>query len=154
MKKDPIIKLDSYFPFLLRSISGRINSKTKTISIGKYRIGMREWRIIAIMAESGIITNKDISYATGMDKASISRSFKYLEQQELIKKTIVLEKNWRNKPYELTSEGDSIYHQIATNKLSRVDELWQNLSKEERDELIRLLGKLKQNVYQVLDNDL
>lgn len=154
MKKKPLIKLDSYFPFLLRSISGRINSKTKTISIDKHRIGMREWRILAIMAENGVITNKDISYATGMDKASISRSFKYLEQQELIKKNIALEKNWRVKPYELTSEGYDIYQKIATNKLSRVDDLWKNLSKEERDELIRLLGKLKQNVYQVFDNDL
>ena len=153
MKKSPLIKLDNYFPFLLRAISGRIHSQTKTISIGKHRIGMREWRIIALMAEKGTITNKDISYATGMDKASISRAFKYLEDQALIKKNVEIESNWRAKPYELTPEGDEVYQEIATNKLRRVDELWQNLSIEEKDELIRLLGKLKQNVYQVLDSD-
>ena len=140
------IDLEEFFPFLLRSISAHINQGTKTKVIGKYRIGMREWRILALCADSGVVTAKDVSYHSGMDKASISRALNYLAEYKLIKRTDNGD-DWRSKPFKLTNQGEKIYGQIASEKIARAERMWSSFSKKERKELIRLLKKLRHNVY-------
>lgn len=146
------IDLESYFPYLLRSISSRIGVGTSTIVVGDFRIGMREWRILAQMADKGPITNKDITDASGMDKASVSRALKYLEEQSLIEAAPSVDGNWRSKPYDLTNTGVEVYNHIAGQKLERADSLWGDMTPEEQQELIRLLQKLKKNVFRVLND--
>ncbi|NIB42989.1 MarR family transcriptional regulator [Pseudomaricurvus alkylphenolicus] len=150
--KDPIV-LNNYFPYLLRSISGRIAVGTSTVNIGAHRIGMREWRILSQMADRGPLTNKDIADDTGMDKASVSRALKYLEQQNLVQPAPNGDDNWRSKPFDLTDEGGDVYCEIAAQKLARADQFWSDMSKSEQKELIRLLQKLKNNVDRVLNQN-
>lgn len=144
------IELNNYFPYLLRSISSRIGVGTSTIMVGSHRIGMREWRILAQMADQGSIINKQITDASGMDKASVSRALKYLEERNLIRQAPSPDDNWRTKPYELSPQGIRVYNEIAAQKLSRADKLWGDMTKAEQKELIRLLQKLKKNVDRVL----
>ncbi len=113
------------------------------------RIGMREWRILALMADKGIVHNKQITLDSGMDKASVSRSLKFLEQEGLIHS--VEGENWRSKPYQLSKRGVKVFETIAADKISRAETLWEDLNRKEQSELIRLLQKLKANVDRVLD---
>ena len=140
------IELENFFPFLLRSISAHISHGTKTTVVGKFRIGTREWRILALGADLGIVTAKDVSYHSGMDKASISRALDYLSKNKLIERTDSGD-DWRSKPFKLTKQGEKVYGQIASERIARAERMWSSFSKQERKELIRLLKKLRRNVY-------
>lgn len=143
------IQLESYFPYLLRAISTRINVGTSSMLVEGIRIGMREWRILALMADKGIVHNKQITLDSGMDKASVSRSLKFMEQEGLI--VGVDGESWRSKPYQLSELGIKVFDTIAADKITRANTLWEDLNKKEQAELIRLLQKLKANVDRVLD---
>ena len=150
MKINNKIDLENYFPYLLRAISAHISSGTKTAIVRSYRIGMREWRVLALMADRGAATGKEICHDSGMDKASVSRALKYLGDYGLVRQNMN-DTDWRSKPYSLSEEGVRVYEEIAESKISRSERLWEDLSENERQQLVTLLQKLKRNVYRVLD---
>lgn len=107
---------------------------------------------MGLMADRGSATNKDVTDSSGMDKASVSRAIKYLEEKKLIKQLPASDLNRRSKPYGLTSQGIKVFNEIAAQKLVRADELWSDLTKAEQKKLIYLLQKLKKNVNRVLND--
>ncbi len=151
MKLKNRIELESYFPYLLRTISAQISRGTSATIVQSHRIGMREWRILALMADHGAIDGKALCFYSGMDKASVSRAIKYLDDSDLICEC-ANEGDWRSRPYELSKQGASVYEEMAESKQKRVDLLWSDLNKKEREQLIALLQKLKCNIYDVLSD--
>ncbi|VAV95424.1 hypothetical protein MNBD_ALPHA04-2374 [hydrothermal vent metagenome] len=150
MKLKNRIELDSYFPYLLRAISAYIGRGTASTTVRTHGIGMREWRILALMGDRGAVTGKAISIDSGMDKGSVSRALKYLDEHGLICQCAT--GDWRSKPYDLSAEGARVYEELAASKRARADLLWSNLTKSERRQLISLLQKLKRNVNAVLSD--
>lgn len=146
MLKRKKIELDEYFPYLLHTISSQILLGTSTIMVGSYRIGVREWRSLAQMANQGPTSNKDICDTSYMDKGSTTRALQFLEELKLIQQVPSPEGDWRSKFYDLTQEGVAVYNEIVTEKLARADRLWSDMKIKEQKELIRLLKKLKASV--------
>ncbi len=145
------INLENYFPYLLQTISAHIRRGTATIPLNGYQISLREWRIIAILAERDSLTSKQLCFLTGMDKASVSRAMTYLLKQNLVAQSENV-KDWRSKFISLKPKGRDVYDEIAPKKLQRSEELWSNLTKKEQSQLIKLLQKLKKNVHIKLDD--
>ncbi len=149
MKTKNQIDLENYFPFLLRTISAHISRGTATTTIDGHKIGMREWRVIALLADEGISTSKQICFESGMDKASVSRALAYLKEQKLVSSNGAGE-DWRSKPIKLTRNGEKIYQIMAAQKIERAESLWSDLTDNERKTLLKLLQKLRRNVHKSL----
>lgn len=144
------LDLDNYFPFLLKTISEYISQGTHNQQYDGHSIGIREWRVLSLLAVYGSVSAKHVVFFSGMDKATVSRAVTRLKKYGLIKSKPDPE-NWRFQILVLTDEGLALYNRIAPEKMARAKEMRKGLTDEEHEQLIHLLQKLKQSVIEALD---
>lgn len=143
------LELDKYYPYLLSSSASLISQGSRTVEVDGMLFGMREWRILSCIADQREIFAKQISLDSGMDQGAISRAIKLLVKHGLVAQFHSGE-NKRQKTLCLTTRGVEVYETIARSKAERAEQMWSDLSDEERKELLRLLTKLKANILRTL----
>lgn len=144
------LDLDNYFPFLLKTISEYISQGTHNQQYNGHSIGIREWRVLSLLAVYDTVSAKQVVLLSGMDKATVSRAVSRLKEYGLIRSKPDPE-NWRYQILLLTDEGVDLYNRIAPEKMARAERMRRGLSDEEHEQLIYLLKKLKHSVIEALD---
>ena len=140
MTKKPI-DLDHYFPYFLGTISNRWTSTSSQLYLERFDIGICEWRVLASIRALGPVSAQEVRNLTSMDAAAISRSLKKLEAKGLVE---LLEGRFvgRTKPFVMTASGRKLYDRIIVHARKREETLLQDLSVDERDQLLVSLRKI------------
>lgn len=146
------LDLDNHFPYLLKTISEYISLGTSRSDYDGVSIGIREWRVLSLLALSDDITAKDITALSGMDKATVSRAISRLRSDGLIE-TETDPNSWRSQKLSLTPKGIKVYDQMVPAKLERAERMHQELTDAEYKQLIKLLKKLRTSVVNTLEID-
>lgn len=144
------LDLENYFPYLLKTISEYISQGTHNQEYNGSTIGIREWRVLSLLALHGAISAKYVVFHSGMDKATVSRAVNRLKEYGLISSSPDPE-NWRFQILALTDKGMATYERIVPEKIARAKEMSKGLTDEEHEQLIHLLQKLKQSVLTALN---
>ena len=147
-----LIDLDNYFPFLITTISGFIAQGTHYEEYNGYKIGIREWRVISLIAHKGTLSAKQISTTSGMDKATVSRAINRLVADGLIQRQ-QYDHDRRRQTLKLTDEGMKLYSIIAEQKLNREKRMRKILTQQEYEQLLKLLKKVRRGVIEELGID-
>jgi DNA-binding MarR family transcriptional regulator len=142
------LDFDRYVPALLTAISSDYTSGWAAISRRLFDIGVVEWRIIGVLAAEGEVAGPRICNMTGADKAAVSRALKQLQQRKLVR--IRRDPSHVRRQFvSLTSAGEALYGRMAPIVLERQKQLLQALTEGERETLIGLLLKLRDQVPRV-----
>lgn len=138
---DEPLNLDAYFPYFLGTISNRWTATSSQLYLKHFNIGIGEWRVLASIRALGSASSLEVRNLTSMDAGAISRSVKKLETSGFVK---ALNGRFagRTKPFELTAEGVKLYNRVSGLALSREAVLLQDLSSQERLQLMRLMRKI------------
>ena len=104
-----------------------------------------EWRILALLAESGSLSQADIRAQIGMDKGQISRTVKSMFKSELIVSEESEGKS-RNIRLNLTEKGREVHQQVHVMMERRNDELLAALSAEQQASLYEGLEVLERAI--------
>ena len=104
-----------------------------------------EWRILALLAEAGSLSQADIRNQIGMDKGQISRTVKNMLASDLVVNESGTTKT-RNVRLSLTEKGVGVHQQVGIMMEKRNAELLGTLSPEQKASLFEGLERIEQAV--------
>jgi DNA-binding MarR family transcriptional regulator len=144
------LDLDRYVPFFLSSIGNKLSRGASRLYLGKFGVGVNEWRLLANLKVRETASAGAICEASGIDKAAASRAVGRLQELDLIR-AVGDPNDGRSRQLSMTEAGVALHDQIITVALERERALLSGLTAFERDDLIELLRRLYTNV-ELLDD--
>ncbi len=104
-----------------------------------------EWRIMALLASAGSLSQADIRNQIGMDKGQISRTVKNMLASGLVVNEVGTTKT-RNVRMSLTDKGRQVHHQVDVMMQQRNEQLLSALSDEQKTMLFDGLDRIERAV--------
>ncbi|WP_019240793.1 MULTISPECIES: MarR family winged helix-turn-helix transcriptional regulator [Bacillus] len=109
-----------------------------------YELFSSQWSIMFFIKNYGPLTLVEISNFFHVEKPTVTRTVKVLEQRGYIKH--IPTKDKREKRIILTELGEKVYKEIRQ-KLDIFDsELLKNVTEEEQEMMIRVMGEIRNNI--------
>jgi len=144
-KSEHVVDLERYVPAFLTWIANKLSRGASQHYLNVFEVGIETWRCLVLLAIEGRISAHKASKVIGMDKASISRTFKSMQSRGLI--TFSLDdEDGRLRLANLTKKGRELHDQIIGVALERERVFLSVLSPAERETLIGLLKRLHENL--------
>ena len=111
-----MLKLDDFTPYRLSFTSNLVSDAVAGVYRTLFGLSIPEWRLIAVIAEDGGITQQAIGLRTRMDKVSVSRAAIALAARGLVARRSNPDDR-RSHRLVLTAAGTTLYQQIAPKAL-------------------------------------
>ena len=135
-------RLKEFLPYQLsitsNAVSGRIALEYRT----RFGLSVPEWRVMAVLGDSGALTQRDLTSLTVMDKVAVNRACKVLEERKLVSRRPNAQ-DGRSHLLELTAEGVRMHDEIMPLALEMERRLFANFTREEIDTFRSLLLRVK-----------
>jgi DNA-binding MarR family transcriptional regulator len=140
-----VVDLTHYAPAYFTWIANKLSSGASQAYLAAFDVGIETWRVLVLLAIDTSISANRVVKVIGMDKASVSRVFKTMQQRGLI--TIGLDpQDGRMRVATITAEGRELHDKILQIALDRDRALMSVLSPDEREVLLGLLRRLHDNL--------
>ena len=135
------LRLSEFLPYRLSVLTNTMSRGLAKSYETEFGITVWQWRIMAVLGESGAMTATDITLRTAMDKVAVSRAVNGLiEDGRLAKET--MQEDGRRALLSLTEEGRSVYHRIVPMALEYEKKMSECMTPEELDQFEGLLVKI------------
>lgn len=138
--------LDAFLPYRLSVAANAVSTRISNAYRKQFGLKVAEWRLIAILAETGNQTPLMLGERTRMDKISVSRAAAAL----IARGFLIAENNpqdGRSHLLSLTETGVILYDEIAPLALATEAQLFSELTRKERGTLEKLLRKVETAAY-------
>jgi DNA-binding MarR family transcriptional regulator len=137
----PALKLQTFLPHLLNVCSTQVSQALSRIYADRYKIGIPEWRVLAMLGEYGSLTAKAIGMHSCMHKTKVSRAVSTLERRKLVARRANRE-DLREAFLSLTPAGRELYDSVAPVAVDFAEKLVANVEPKDRPALERALQRL------------
>lgn len=140
-----VVDLERYVPAYLTWIANKLSRGASQHYLDIFDVGIETWRCLVLLAIEGSISAQQISKIMGMDKGSVSRCLKGMQERNLIR-TELDQGDGRLRIAVLTPQGRVLHDQIMGMALERERAFLSVLDAKEVDVLIGLLQRLHENL--------
>lgn len=146
----PPLKLDDFLPYRLSLASNAVSQVIARAYEGAHDLKPPEWRVMAVLAErGGELTQQDVVGLTQMDKVTVSRAARGLEQKRLVRRREDRD-DARSLRLSLTREGRALHARVAPAALAFERAVLEGLSPAEVAALKDLLRRLEAQATRAL----
>jgi DNA-binding MarR family transcriptional regulator len=142
------LKLAEFLPYQLSVTSNAVSDLIARAYRGRFALKIPEWRLMAVLGERASATQRELVAATAMDKVTVNRASKALEDRGLIGRAPNAA-DGRSHHLALTDTGRELYEQIVPLALSVEAELEQILGSGEAKVLEKMLAQLRARVAEL-----
>lgn len=142
------LKLAEFLPYQLSITSNAVSDLIARAYRGRFALKIPEWRLMAVLGEVASATQRELVAATAMDKVTVNRASKALEDRGLIGRAPNVA-DGRSHHLALTDTGRELYDQIVPLALSVEAELEQILGSGEAKALEAMLAQLRARVAEL-----
>lgn len=146
------LNLGRYVPAIINLLANKLATGASQCYRKHFGIGVVEWRLLAMLKVEDNITANRMCQAIGLDKSAVSRSLQLLEKAGYVSSQVDSQDARRN-TVSLSAEGLALHDRVLKVALERERRLLGDLSTEEVDVLINLLGRLQAQVAHVNEFD-
>lgn len=136
------LRLPSYLPYRLSVASNKASGLIARAYQAKFGLSIWEWRVIAVLGEGRPLTAQALCEATAMDKVTVSRAIRALDERGLVQRK-PNPGDKRASDVTLTVQGGEVYAEVAPLALRYEQTLLEGFSDDERHQLMALLEKLE-----------
>ncbi|GAK34299.1 putative HTH-type transcriptional regulator YkoM [alpha proteobacterium Q-1] len=148
--------LPDHMPYQLVHVSALLSLGVSRLFLSRFDLGIREWRVIAILGHYGPSSASDLVGRAAFDKATVSRAIKQLERNGMVGRCAHPTDARRQLIY-LTEKGVELHDRVAPVSIMRKRIVESALSEKERESLRIILEKLRGqlewlNQEEALDN--
>ncbi|MBX7496691.1 MarR family winged helix-turn-helix transcriptional regulator [Qipengyuania sp. 6B39] len=143
-RRQPAQRLADFLPYQLSIASNAVSTRIAEQYRRRFALKTTEWRIMAVLGDSGALTQRDLSQMTLMDKVPVNRACKKLEDRGLVHRSPNA-KDGRSHLLELTAEGRAVHAGIMPLALKIEEELFDVLSEAERTALRDMLHRVRES---------
>lgn len=142
------LTLSAFLPYQLSITSNAVSDLIARAYRGKFALKIPEWRVMALLGETEVATQRELVAATAMDKVTVNRACKALEGRALINR-VPNSKDGRSHHLALTKSGRDLYEQIVPQALQLEAELEKILGSGEAKILENMLAQLRARVAEL-----
>jgi DNA-binding MarR family transcriptional regulator len=139
------LTLAEFLPYQLSITSNAVSDLIARAYRGRFALKIPEWRVMAVLGEVASATQRELVAATAIDKVTVNRAAKALEDRGLIGRAPNAA-DGRSHHLALTATGRELYEQIVPMALSVEAEL---LASDEARGLEAMLAKLRARVAEL-----
>ena len=136
------LKLDQFLPYRLSIASNAVSDAVATAYRTLFGLRIPEWRLVAVLAEGGPMSQQALCGRTRMDKVTVSRAAIALVDRGLVERASNPE-DQRSHLLTLSKQGWALYEQIAPQAIELERRIFAGFSQEERDQLGAMLERLE-----------
>ena len=137
--------LAEFLPYQMSITSNAVSGRIALEYRQRFGLSVPEWRIMAVLGDSGPRTQRELTQLTLMDKVAVNRACKVLEERGLA----VREPNaadGRSHLLQLTPSGTAMRNQIMPLALEMERRLFSNFTPEELRQFRELLARVRDEV--------
>jgi DNA-binding MarR family transcriptional regulator len=150
---DAPLRLSDFLPYQLSVASNAVSYRIAEVYRSEFGLKIPEWRVMAVLGDSGQLTQRELTRLTLMDKVAVNRACKVLEERELA----VRQPNasdGRSHLLELTDRGHEMHGQIMPLALEMERRLFSSFTEEEIETFRSLLGRVREEVQDLEADDI
>lgn len=140
-----VIDLDRYVPAYFTWIANKLSRGASQNYLNTFNVGIETWRCLVLLAIDGSVSAQYVSKVMGMDKGSISRCLRSMQEEGLIRMELD-PSDGRARIAILTPKGRELHDQIRGVALERERAFLSVLQPQEVDTLVGLLRRLHENL--------
>ena len=140
-----VIDLDHYVPAYLTWVSNKLSRGASQHYLSLFGIGIESWRCLVLLALHGSVRAPMVSRVIGMDKGTVSRCFKVLQEGGYIR-TELDPNDGRQRIAVLTPEGRALHDRIREVALERERAFLSVLDEQEAEAFLSMLKRLHENL--------
>ncbi len=134
-------RLADFVPYLLSVTTNAVSDLIAGEYRSSYGLKIPEWRVMAVLGDSGAHTQRELVHATRMDKVAVNRACKVLEDRGLVRRSPNAS-DGRSHHLELTGMGRAMHGKIMPHALEMEQRIFSPLSAEERVLFVSLLARI------------
>lgn len=138
-------RLNEFVPYLLSITSNAVSVRIALEYRQRFGLSVPEWRVMAVLGDSGPLTQRDLARLTVMDKVAVNRACKVLEQRRLASRRPNTQ-DGRSHLLELTESGTRMHDEIMPLALEMERRLFANFKPEEVAHFRHLLDRVRGEV--------
>lgn len=142
------LTLAEFMPYQLSITSNAVSDLIARAYRGRFALKIPEWRLMAVLGERPSATQRALCEATAMDKVTVNRASKALENRGLIGRAPNTS-DGRSHHLALTDTGRELYDQIVPLALSVEAELEKILGSGGAKALEEMLAQLRARVAEL-----
>lgn len=143
-----VVDLDRYVPAYFTWIANKLSRGASQHYLNTFNVGIETWRCLVLLAIEGAVSAQYVSRVIGMDKGSVSRCLKSMQEGGLIR-TELDPADGRARIAILTPKGRKLHDQIRGVALEREKAFLSVLKPQEVESLLDLLHRLHENLPMV-----
>ncbi|PXA90732.1 MarR family transcriptional regulator [Nostoc sp. 3335mG] len=136
------LKLDEFLPYRLSIVSNLVSDKVADAYRALFGLKISEWRLVAVLAEDGAMSQQALCGRTHMDKVTVSRAAIALADRRLVDRAPNPE-DQRSHLLALSDEGWRLYEQIAPKALEMERRIFAGIDSEELDRFREMLDRIQ-----------
>jgi DNA-binding MarR family transcriptional regulator len=144
----PVVDLERNVPAFLTWVANKLSRGASQHDLAVFDVGIEAWRCLVLLAIENSISVQKVSKVIGMDKASVSRTFKSMQARCLISFSPD-DGDGRLRLARLTPRGRELHDRIIGVALEPERAFLSVLTDDERETLIGLLRRLHENLPEV-----
>ncbi len=147
----PTTPLSKFLPYQLSITSNAVSGRIAQEYRQRFGLSVPEWRVMAVLGDSGALTQRDLTQRTLMDKVAVNRACKVLEERGLAARTPNVQ-DGRSHHLDLTDAGRAMHGQIMPLAMEMERRVFAGFSAAEMDQFRELLHRVRAQVGD-LDSD-
>lgn len=141
MEPAPLV-LDHFLPYRLSIVASIISRLFANTYEERFGLTIPEWRVLAVIAEKGTLTTREVIDRTRMDRVRVSRAVIRMSSRGMISQ-LTQPRDQRAQVLKLAPKGRALYRQIVPLARSIQAELEAVLTPADRAQLDATLDKLR-----------
>ena len=138
-------RLKEFVPYLLSITSNAVSGRIALEYRQRFGLSVPEWRVMAVLGDSGPLTQRDLTRQTVMDKVAVTRACKGLEERGLASRQPNAQ-DGRSHLLELTESGTRMHDEIMPLALEMERRLFARFTPEEVAHFRHLLDRVRDEV--------
>jgi DNA-binding MarR family transcriptional regulator len=135
-------RLGHFVPYLLSVTSNAVSGRIADEYRSRFGRKVPEWRVMAVLGDSGALTQRQLTRLTMMDKVAVNRACKELEERGLARRLPNTD-DGRSHLLELTDEGRGMHGEIMPLALEMERRLFATFTEDERTTFRMLLARVR-----------
>ncbi|MBA4748720.1 MAG: winged helix-turn-helix transcriptional regulator [Sphingopyxis sp.] len=136
-----MLNLQAFLPYRLSIASNAVSARIAREYQSRFGLKIPEWRLMAVLGEGKPLTQRELVAATLMDKVTVNRAAKALNERALIARQ-AHGSDGRSHHLMLSDAGRALYDEIVPAALAMERKLLAALSPDERAQLDAMLTTL------------
>lgn len=145
--------LSEFLPYQLSITSNVVSGRIAQEYRQRFGLSVPEWRVMAVLGDSGPLTQRELTRLTYMDKVAVNRACRVLEERGLADRR-PNEQDGRSHHLDLTTEGVRMRDEIMPLALEMERRLFSSFTREEVEQFRRLLERVKGEVKDLDADDI